>query len=95
MTKRCSKNSLCDFYLDPLTLKHELIRGIVVPNICVKLYQNWIINEVSRAMTKGEHTYVHTYVWDRSYIPSTTLLRKGIIIYSWPGVRLKHINIYT
>ena len=26
------------------------------------LYQNWIINEVARAMTKCEHTYVRTFV---------------------------------
>ena len=45
----------------------------------MKLYRNWIINEVARA---GEHTnertyvrtYSHTYVRDRPYIPSTTLL---------------------
>ena len=51
----------------------------------MKLYRNWIINEVARA---GEHTnertYVrtyshHTYVRDRPYIPSTTLLCEGII----------------
>ena len=49
-------------------LKRELVRGIVIPNICVKLYRNWIINEVVRGMTKGEHTnertYVHTYGTD-------------------------------
>ena len=50
----------------------------------MKLYRNWIINEVARA---GEHTnertyirtYSHTYVRDRPYIPSTTLLCEGII----------------
>ena len=53
----------------------------------MKFYQNRIINEVARAMTEGEHTnertnvrmYVHTYVRDRSYIPSTTLLCEDII----------------
>ena len=55
----------------------------------MKLYRNWIINEVARAVTKGEHTnertymyvrtYSHTYVRDRPYIPSTTLLCEGII----------------
>ena len=53
----------------------------------MKLYRNWIINEVARAMTKGEHTnertsermYVRTYVRDRPYIPSTTLLCEGVI----------------
>ena len=69
-------------------LKRELVRGIVISNTCVKLYPNWIINEVARA---GEHTnertyvrtyvrtYSHTYVRDRPYIPSTTLLCEGII----------------
>ena len=64
-------------------MKRELVRGIVISNTCVKLYRNWIINEVARA---GEHTnertYVrtlsHTYVRDRPYIPSTTLLCEGI-----------------
>ena len=50
----------------------------------MKLHRNWIINEVARA---GEHTnertyvrtYSHTYVRDRPYIPSTTLLCEGII----------------
>ena len=70
-------------------LKRELVRGIVISNTCVKLYRNWIINEVARA---GEHTnertyvrtyvrtYSHTYVRDRPYIPSTTLLCEGIIM---------------
>ena len=39
-------------------LKREFIGGIVIPNTCVKLYQNWIINEVANAMTKGKHKYV-------------------------------------
>ena len=51
----------------------------------MKLYRNWIINEVARA---GEHTnertYVrtdsHTYLRDRPYIPPTTLLCEGIKI---------------
>ena len=33
-----------------------------MPNACVKLYLNWIINEVARVMIIGEHTYVRTYV---------------------------------
>ena len=37
----------------------------------MKLYRNWIINEVARAMTKGEHT-------NEPYIPSTTLLCEEI-----------------
>ena len=36
-------------------LKRELVRGTVISNTCVKLYPNWIINEVARVMTKGEH----------------------------------------
>ena len=52
----------------------------------MKIYRNWIIIEVVRAMTKGEHTnertyvrtYSHTYIRDRPYIPSTTLLCEGI-----------------
>ena len=76
-----SKNSHCDLDLDPIMLKCELFRGIVISNTCVKLYWNWIINGVARA---GEHTnqrtYSHTYVRDRLYIPSTTLLCEGIII---------------
>ena len=44
-------------------LKRDLVRGIVISNTCVKLYRNWIINEVARA---GEHTnermYVLTYI---------------------------------
>ena len=51
MTKFFSKNSHCDLDLDLITLKRELIRGIVILNTCVKLYQNWITNEGTRAMT--------------------------------------------
>ena len=32
-------------------LKRKLVHGIVIPNICVKLYQNWIITEGTREMT--------------------------------------------
>ena len=77
---------LCDLDLDPITLKCKLIRGIVIFNVYLKLYRNWIINEVARAMTKGEHTnestyvrtFTHTHVQDRPYIPSTTLMCEGI-----------------
>ena len=62
MTKFFSKNSHCDLDLDPIMLKRKLIRGIVISNICVKLYRNWIIIEVARVMTKGEHTNERTYV---------------------------------
>ena len=54
-----SKNSHCDLDLDPITLKRDLVRGTVISNTCVKLYRNWIINEVARA---GEHTNERTYV---------------------------------
>ena len=57
-----SKNSHCDLDLHPITLKRELVRGIVIPIIYVTLYRNWMINEVARAMTKGEHTNERTYV---------------------------------
>ena len=71
MTKLFQK-SHCDHDLDPIMLKRELVGGIVIPNTCVNLYQNWIMNEVARGMTKGEHTnvrtYVGTYVRDRPYI---------------------------
>ena len=68
-----SKNIHCD--LDPITLKRKLIRGIVISNTCVKFYRNWIINEVARKITVGEHTYVQ----DRPYIPSATSLCEVII----------------
>ena len=42
-------------------LKRESVRGVVISNTCVKLYQHFIINEVARVMIKGEHTYVCTY----------------------------------
>ena len=48
--------------LDTIMLKRELVRGIVKANPCLKLYRNWIINEVDRVMTKVDHTYVCTYV---------------------------------
>ena len=46
------ENSHCDLDLDPRTLKRKLIQGIVIPNTCMKLYRNWLINEGTRAMTK-------------------------------------------
>ena len=71
MTK-FTKNSHCD--LDPIMLKRELVRGIVISNTCVKLYRNWIINEVARA---GEHTNERTYV--RTYV--LTYMRTGQTLY--------------
>ena len=55
-------------------LKHELVRGIVISNTRVKLYRNWIINEVARA---GEHTNERTYV--RRYV--LTYIRTGQTLY--------------
>ena len=44
-------------------LKRELVRSIVISNTCVKLYRNWIINEVARACEHtNERTYVLTYI---------------------------------
>ena len=74
-----SKNSNCDIDLDPEILKRELRGGNVISNACMKLYRNWLVKEVARAMTKDEHTYKHTYVWHRPYILSTTLSCEGII----------------
>ena len=51
-------------------LKREHVRGIVISNTCVKLYRNWIINEVARA---GEHTNERTYV--------LTYIRTGQTLY--------------
>ena len=59
-----SKNCHCDLDLDPITLKRKIIRGIVISNTCVKLYRNWIIDEVARVMTIGEYTNVRTYRTD-------------------------------
>ena len=54
-------------------LKRELIRGIVISNTCVKLYRNWIINEVTRAGEHTNETYVRTYV--------LTYIRTGQTLY--------------
>ena len=55
-------------------LKRELVRGIVISKTCVKLYRNWILNEVARA---GEHTNERTYV--RTYV--LTYIRTGQTLY--------------
>ena len=55
-------------------LKRKLVRGIVISNTCVKLYRNWIINEVARA---GEHRNERTYV--RTYV--LTYIRTGQTLY--------------
>ena len=44
------KNSYFGVDLDSITLKRNLLRGIVIPNTCVKLYRNRIINEGTRAL---------------------------------------------
>ena len=49
-----------------------------ISNICVKLYRNWIINEVARA---GEHTNERTYVrmYVRTYV--LTYIHTGQTLY--------------
>ena len=42
---------LWHYDLNPITLKHEIVHGIVIPNTYAQLYQNWMINEIARAMT--------------------------------------------
>ena len=61
-------------------LKRELVRGIVISNICVKLHRNWIINEVARAMTKGERTNVRTYVLTYIRTGQTLYLLHNIVV---------------
>ena len=34
----------------------------------MKLYQNWLINDNAREMTKDEHTYIHIYKGEHAYI---------------------------
>ena len=58
--KKKKKNSQSDLDLEPRTLKVEFARDIIIPNICVKLYEKPSINVGARAMTKGGHTYVLT-----------------------------------
>ena len=69
----------------------------------MKLYQNWIINEVARAMTKGEHTYVHTYI---RTVKTLYLLHSSIVrannkyevlceIEGWRSVHVPVISLYT
>ena len=80
MTKCFSKNSHCDLDLDPITLKRKFVRGFVIPNTCVKLYRNWIINEVA-----------NTYGTD-PISPSTTNLCEGIKILT--AKRLQQVYRY-
>ena len=68
--------------------KRELAGCIIIPNAFVKLYRNWIINEVARAMTKGEHTYVRM---GQTLYPSTTVLCEGLISENLP-VRKSYFN---
>ena len=46
-----SKNSHCDLDLGPGTLKLEIIKYIVILNICMILNQSQSLNEGVRAMT--------------------------------------------
>ena len=59
-------------------LKRKLVRGIVISNTCVKLYRNWIINEVARA---GEHTNEQTYVRTHIHTYILTYIRTGQTLY--------------
>ena len=54
-----SKSRHSDLDLEPSTLNFDLARDIIIPNICVKLYQNPLINVGVRAMTifsKNSHS---------------------------------------
>ena len=66
-----SNSSHCDLDHDPIMLLCKLVQHIVIPSTCVKLYRNWRINEISRVMTKCEHTYEQD--------PISPSLCKGII----------------
>ena len=46
------KNSQSYIDLEPINLKVELARDIIIPNIYVKLYWNPLINVGTRAMKK-------------------------------------------
>ena len=50
--------------------------ALVIPNTYMKIYQNCIINEITSAMTKGEHTYICV---GQTIYPSTILLCVEII----------------
>lgn len=45
--------------LYPTTSKHKLVRGFVIPNICVKAYDIWLIKvtQVMTKMTKVTHSH--------------------------------------
>ena len=68
----------------------------------MKLYRNWVINEVAKGMTKGDKTYVrtykHTHIRNRPYVPSTTQryvkLYRNLIINEVARVMTK-VNIHT
>ena len=46
-----------------------------------EVISNWIINEVAKAMIKGEHTYIRTYIHStgQTLYPSTTPFCEGLI----------------
>ena len=82
--KKKKKKSHSNFDFKPKTLKVELARDIIIPNICVKLYQNTSINIGARVMTKREHTYVGTYLrTGQTLYPLATSLCEGITLI-WP-----------
>ena len=51
MVTKCFYKKASDLDLESRTLKVELARGIIIPNICVKLYQTTSIYVGARAMT--------------------------------------------
>ena len=57
-----SKNSNSDLHLNLRTLKVELTWDIVIPNICVELYETPSINVGAWAMTKFFSINCHSYL---------------------------------
>ena len=77
MTKFFTNNN-CDRDLDPATLLCKLVQDTVTPITCVKLYRNWLINEVATEMTKGAYILhvLHNFVLRMQ----TSLLSKYLCI---------------
>ena len=64
MTKFFSKNRHSYLDFEPNNLKVELALDIMIPNNCVKIYQNPLINAGAKAMTKfffpkNSHSYLN------------------------------------
>ena len=60
--KKKKKNCICNLDLGPKMLKRKHVHNIVIPNIAMMSYHKWLMNEVSKAMTKVIiRTYVRTY----------------------------------